>query len=116
MLRVRIVCEFILAFPLCNYTVQLMLYILKNGFFKGPPDKVMNAGLKLAKFGTPDACLLAIHLANFANVTYPKKTFEMFTNACCEFKSGDSRTIEIVRGKFLWHYINEQTATTVEPL
>lgn len=71
-----------------------------------PEEIVHQAGLKLAKYGTPNSCLLAIYIANYSDTTYPESTVEVFRNATCEFKpvkdtSPMARTIEIIRGKFL---------------
>ena len=71
-----------------------------------PEEIVQEAGLKLAKYGTPNACLLAIYIANYSDTRYHESTVEVFRNATCEFKpvkdtSPMARTIEIIRGKFL---------------
>jgi hypothetical protein len=70
-----------------------------------PEELVHQAGLKLAQYGTPNACMLAIHISNYSDTNYPESTVEVFRNAACEFgpvKGSDlSRTIEIIRGKFL---------------
>ena len=100
--------------------VSLALWLVGRGWFRSvPKGPVLWLGPWLAYIGTPDACLLAIHLSNFSGAEWPVATRELFTNACCEFGdrsgsgSGDQRTIEIVRAKFLWPVTNNEPATPV---
>jgi len=70
-------------------------------------DTILKAGLKLARHGTPESCLLAIHLSNYSGVKYPEETNEVLREAACLFVpvpdySPMSRIIEIVRGKYLY--------------
>jgi len=69
-----------------------------------PEELVEKAGLELAKYGTPDSCLLAMHLSNFSGINYSEQVTEVMRNAACLFEAGssDSRTIDIVRGKYLF--------------
>ena len=96
--------------------VSLALWLVGRGWFRSvPKGPVLWLGPWLAYIGTPDACLLAIHLSNFSGAEWPVATRELFTNACCEFgdRAGDQRTIEIVRAKFLWPVTNNEAATPV---
>ena len=89
---------------LSDRIVKVMLKVLSTetiGTYDVDCDLIYKAGEKLAKYGSPDACLLAIHLSNYSNVHYSRVTHETIREASCNF-IGDSRTIEIIRGKYLY--------------
>jgi hypothetical protein len=66
-------------------------------------DLVHRAGLELAKHGTPESCLLAMYVSNYSGVKYPESTNEIIREAACNFTGiQDSRTVDIVRGKYLF--------------
>lgn len=88
-------------------TIKLMLDVLSSETEALHPlteELIEKAGLELAKYGTPESCLLAMHLSNFSGINYSDRVTEIIRNAACLFEAGssDSRTIEIVRGKYLF--------------
>ena len=98
---------FIIRLIDCKLNDRLVDRFLEEVSFElvegAPEELVHQAGLKLAQYGTPNACMLAIHISNYSDTDYPELTVEVFRNAACEFKQvkGLDRTIEIIRGKFL---------------
>ena len=91
---------------LSDHKIERFLEKVSFELVEGTPEELIHqASLKLAQYGTPNACLLAIHLANYSDTSYPESTVEVFRNAACEFKPtkglDQARTIEIIRGKFL---------------
>jgi hypothetical protein len=87
--------------------IKVMLDVLNSEsaeIYPIPEELVEKAGLELAKYGTPDSCLLAMHLSNFSGINYSEQVTEVIRNAACLFEAGssDSRTIDIVRGKYLF--------------
>ena len=91
---------------LSDSIIDYMLAKTHNGIEDGevPSELVEQVAVKLGTYGTPQACLLAIHLSNYTGVKYSEKTNEVLRHAACEFKCKPSfsldRTIEIVRGKY----------------
>ena len=91
---------------LSDFIVDYMLAKIHNGLEDGeaPVELVEEVAVKLGTYGTPQACLLAIHLSNYTGVKYSEKTNEVLRHAACEFKCKPflllDRTIEIVRGKY----------------
>ena len=91
---------------LSDSIVDYMLSKIHNGIEDGevPSELVEQVAVKLGTYGTPQACLLAIHLSNYTGVKYSEKTNEVLRHAACEFKCKPflllDRTIEIVRGKY----------------
>jgi hypothetical protein len=84
--------------------VRVMLTVLSTetiGTYEVECGLIHKAGEKLAKYGTPDACLLAIHLSNYSNVNYSDVIHETIREASCNF-TDTSRTVEIIRGKYLY--------------
>jgi hypothetical protein len=81
----------------------MLIFLANRGWFRSVPPRLVHwLAPRLAWFGTPHSCLFAVYLANFAGVTFSNETRELFVHACCEFKGGDERAIEMVRAKFLW--------------
>jgi len=77
------------------------------GLYRVNEETIQDAGLELAKYGSPESCLLAMHLSNYSGVKYPESTNEIIREAscmflCCPDSSIVSRIIEIVRGKYLF--------------
>jgi hypothetical protein len=84
--------------------LRVMLKVLNTetiGTYAVDCDLIHKAGEKLAKYGTPDACLLAIHLSNYSDVNYSEVIHETIREASCNFTE-TSRTVEIIRGKYLY--------------
>jgi hypothetical protein len=87
--------------------VTKMLKVLSSetiGHYDVDSKIIEKAGIELARYGTPDACLLAMHLSNYSDVKYSESTIELIRNSACMFSvnGGDTRTIDIVRGKYLF--------------
>ena len=87
--------------------VTKMLKVLSSetiGHYDVDAEIIEKAGMELARYGTPDACLLAMHLSNYSNVDYSESTIELIRNSACLFPENvfDTRTIDIVRGKYLF--------------
>ena len=87
--------------------LKVMLEVLNTedmGTYRINEKLIEKAGSILAKHGTPDACLLAMHLSNFSGVNYSDEVTENIRNAACLFEVGssDSRTIDIVRCKYFY--------------
>ena len=84
--------------------IKVMMTVLGTetiGTYDVDCDLIYKAGEKLARYGTPDACLLAIHLSNYSNVNYSNVIHETIREASCNF-TDTSRTVEIIRGKYLY--------------
>ena len=94
--------------------VQVMIDELTNEYidtYSIKEDLVHSAGLELAKHGTPESCLLAMYVSNYSGVKYPESTNEIIREAACNFAcTQDSRTVDIVRGKYLFE------DTRIDPL
>ena len=96
------------AVNLSDFIVDHMLNIISKTIIDGedevPIELVEQVAVQLGTYGTPQACLLAIHLSNYTGAKYSEKTNEVLRHAACEFKCKSSlaldRTIEIVRGKY----------------
>jgi hypothetical protein len=87
--------------------VKKMLKVLSSetiGHYDVESEIIEKAGVELARYGTPDACLLAMHLSNYSDVQYSESTIELIRNSACVFtvNGGDTRTVDIVRGKYLF--------------
>jgi hypothetical protein len=90
--------------------VEAMLDVIATetiGSYRVNEDTILKAGRHLATYGTPESCLLAMHLSNYSGVRYPEEINEIIREAACLFVScPDSsilaRIIEIVRGKYLF--------------
>ena len=93
-----------------NTFVSAMLDVVATetlGLYRVKEDTILTAGLKLARHGTPESCLLAMHLSNYSGIKYPEEINEVLREAACLFvvcpdSSTLSRIIEIVRGKYLY--------------
>lgn len=77
------------------------------GLYRVSEEIVLKAGLELAKYGSPESCLLAMHLSNYSGIKYPESINEIIREAACLFVSCPdssvvSRIIDIVRGKYLF--------------
>jgi len=92
---------------LTDKLVTKMLKVLSSetiGRHKVDAEIIEKAGIELARHGTPDACLLAMHLSNYSGVEYSESTIELIRHSACMFSDDvwDTRTIDIVRGKYLY--------------
>ena len=93
-----------------DHFVSAMLDVVATetlGLYRVKEDTILTAGLKLARHGTPESCLLAMHLSNYSGIKYPEEINEVLREAACLFvmcpdSSILSRIIEIVRGKYLY--------------
>ncbi len=87
--------------------ITKMLKVLSSetiGRYDVDSEIIEKAGIALATHGTPESCLLAMHLSNYSDVQYSESTTELMRNAACMFSDtvSDTRTIDIVRGKYLF--------------
>jgi len=77
------------------------------GLYRVDEETILKAGIELAKYGSPESCLLAMHISNYSGIKYPESINEIIREASCLFISCPdssivSRIIEIVRGKYLF--------------
>lgn len=87
-----------------DHIIKVMLAVLSSetiGTYYINSELIHKAGLKLSKYGTPESCLLATHLSNYSNINYSEAIHETIREASCNF-TGNSRIIEIIRGKYLY--------------
>ena len=106
--RLRVIAEQAARGQLNDGIVSVMIYNLTGRLrcvkaYAVDEKIVHKAGLELARHGTPDSCILAMHISNYTGVHYPESTNEVIREAACHFKStDDSRTVDIVQGKYLF--------------
>jgi hypothetical protein len=110
--RLRVIVEQAARGHLNDGIVSVMIYNLTGRLrcvkaYAVEEKLVHKAGLELARHGTPDSCILAMHISNYTGVEYPVSTNEIIREAACNFKStDDSRTVDIVQGRYLFGDIN----------
>jgi hypothetical protein len=106
--RLRVIVEQAARGHLNDGIVSVMIYNLTGRLrcvkaYAVDEKLVHKAGLELARHGTPDSCILAMHISNYTGVEYPDSTSEIIREAACNFKStDDSRTVDIVQGRYLF--------------
>ncbi len=102
--KVQTIAKQVCRGTLNDRILKFMLQVLSTetiGIYEVDCDLIHKAGEKLATYGSPDACLLAIHLSNYSNVNYSEVIHETIREASCNFTE-TSRTVEIIRGKYLY--------------
>jgi hypothetical protein len=102
--KIKTIAQQVCRCRLNDHTIKVMLSVLSTetiGTYDIDCDLIHKAGEKLAIYGTPDSCLLAIHLSNYSNINYSEVIHETIREASCNFTE-TSRTVEIIRGKYLY--------------
>ena len=107
--KVKVISEQVTRGKLNDGIINTMLEILGTEVdtHAVSPDLIHKAGAKLAKYGTPESCLLSLHLSNYSGIAYPEETNELLREAVCKFEvtRSNSRTVDILRGKYLFEDI-----------
>jgi hypothetical protein len=104
--KIQVIAERVVRGTLNDVVIACMLDVLNSetmGTYNVREELVYEAGFKLATYGSPESCLLAMHLSNYTGVKYSNEITEKIRDAACLFVPGhDSRTVDIVRGKYLY--------------
>jgi hypothetical protein len=109
--KIKTIAQQVCRGTLNDRTIKVMLDVVSTesiGTYNVDQGLINKAGEKLAKYGTPDSCLLAMHLSNYSNIDYSDVVHETIREASCHFVE-TSRTVDIIRGKYLFQDSPRQT-------